>query len=66
MYYLRSKAAVDPIKFTLAAKHQRKFDSTEAETSTINTQQTQNGEAEMQMSEGAACNMDDGCLSCGA
>jgi ribonucleoside-diphosphate reductase alpha chain len=25
MYYLRSKAAVDPIKFTLSAKHQRRF-----------------------------------------
>ena len=28
MYYLRSKAAVDPIKFTLSAKHQRKFGTT--------------------------------------
>lgn len=25
MYYMRSKAAVDPIKFTLSQKHQRKF-----------------------------------------
>jgi ribonucleoside-diphosphate reductase alpha chain len=25
MYYLRSKAAVDPIKFTLSSKHQNKF-----------------------------------------
>ena len=25
MYYLRSKAAVDPIKFTLSDKHQRKY-----------------------------------------
>jgi len=25
MYYLRSKAAVDPIKFTLSTKHQQKF-----------------------------------------
>ena len=29
MYYLRSKAAVDPIKFTLSSKHQTKFASTE-------------------------------------
>lgn len=29
MYYLRSKAAVDPIKFTLSAKHQRKFTESE-------------------------------------
>ncbi|MBU6340624.1 MAG: ribonucleoside-diphosphate reductase subunit alpha [Bacteroidetes bacterium] len=27
MYYLRSKAATDPIKFTLSAKHQNKFAS---------------------------------------
>jgi ribonucleoside-diphosphate reductase alpha chain len=25
MYYLRSKAATDPIKFTLSQKHQQKF-----------------------------------------
>ena len=31
MYYLRSKAAVDPIKFTLSAKHQRKFAESELE-----------------------------------
>jgi ribonucleoside-diphosphate reductase alpha subunit len=30
MYYLRSKAAVDPIKFTLSAKHQRQFTNTQA------------------------------------
>ena len=31
MYYLRSKAAVDPIKFTLSSKYQNKFkDDTEA------------------------------------
>ena len=30
MYYLRTKSAVDPIKFTLSDKHQRKFvDQTE-------------------------------------
>lgn len=25
MYYLRTKSAVDPIKFTLSEKHQKKF-----------------------------------------
>jgi ribonucleoside-diphosphate reductase alpha chain len=30
MYYLRSKAAVDPIKFTLSAKHQRNYIEEEA------------------------------------
>jgi ribonucleoside-diphosphate reductase alpha chain len=29
MYYLRSKAAVDPIKFTLSQKHQNKFTAVE-------------------------------------
>ncbi len=29
MYYLRSKAAADPIKFTLSQKHQQKFAGTE-------------------------------------
>ncbi len=29
MYYLRSKAAVDPIKFTLSSKHQTKFAGTQ-------------------------------------
>ena len=66
MYYLRSKAAVDPIKFTLKQEHQRKFDGAENEDSTTKTTQTQTGEVEMQMSEGASCSMDDGCLSCGA
>jgi hypothetical protein len=28
MYYLRSKAATDPIKFTLSQKHQQKFVAT--------------------------------------
>jgi ribonucleoside-diphosphate reductase alpha chain len=38
MYYLRSKAAVDPIKFTLSEKHQRRFvkqqETPEADTTT--------------------------------
>ena len=31
MYYLRTKAAVDPIKFTLSEKHQRKFVAADGE-----------------------------------
>ena len=54
MYYLRSKAAVDPIKFTLAAKHQNKFANVSEQTS------------EVEMVEGEVCNMDEGCLSCGS
>ncbi len=50
MYYLRSKAAVDPIKFTLGAKHQKKFVNQEEEV----------------MTEGEICTMEEGCLSCGS
>ena len=53
MYYLRSKAAVDPIKFTLSSKHQQKFiaeDQNEAE----------------EIIEGEVCTMEDGCLMCGS
>lgn len=56
MYYLRSKAAVDPIKFTLAAKHQRVSAQEEAEDQNMETQ----------VAEGAACTMEDGCLMCGS
>jgi ribonucleoside-diphosphate reductase alpha chain len=54
MYYLRSKAAVDPIKFTLSDKHQQKFVSKEQEVEIANE------------SMGDACSMEDGCLSCGS
>jgi ribonucleoside-diphosphate reductase alpha chain len=63
MYYLRSKAAVDPIKFTLSAKHQKKFvDKTEAPGELVQTVPV----TEETMEEGMACNMDDGCLMCGS
>ena len=65
MYYLRSKAAVDPIKFTLSAKHQQKYVTAEGEvkggeeavvaTETMEDQQ-----------DGMVCNMDEGCLMCGS
>ena len=58
MYYLRSKAAVDPIKFTLSEKHQQKF-----------TDGQQNGtspEAVEEIAEGEVCTMEDGCLMCGS
>lgn len=44
MYYLRSKSAADPIKFTLSAKHQRQFGESETEKMALppNTQATQN------------------------
>ncbi len=55
MYYLRSKAAVDPIKFTLSAKHQQKF---------IDKQEL----PQIDNEEALACSLDnpDECLMCGS
>ena len=59
MYYLRSKAAVDPIKFTLSQKHQRKFGGEETEEAQMSASLV---EAEVQ-----ACSLDDpDCLACSA
>ncbi|MDH3649897.1 MAG: ribonucleoside-diphosphate reductase subunit alpha [Saprospiraceae bacterium] len=58
MYYLRTKAAVDPIKFTLSKKHQQKFVGAENGT-VIST--------EMVETEVMACSLDDpSCEACGA
>jgi len=57
MYYLRSKAAVDPIKFTLDAEHQRIKASTEEKPSENEV---------MDIPEGAVCTMEEGCLMCGS
>jgi ribonucleoside-diphosphate reductase alpha chain len=69
MYYLRSKAAVDPIKFTLSDKHQRKYVAADAESGTkavtpenIKTESRDNQDFE----SGQSCSMDDGCLMCGS
>ncbi len=59
MYYLRSKAAVDPIKFTLSADYKKKYDTTAKEVMDVDTQ-------EQEVVEGEVCNMDDGCLMCGS
>lgn len=57
MYYLRSKAAVDPIKFTLDEQHQR----VQAQKSdTIEEQEV------MDLPEGTVCTMEEGCLMCGS
>ncbi len=56
MYYLRSKAAVDPIKFTLSEKHQQKF---------VDKQNESSPEME-EIVEGEVCTMEDGCLMCGS
>jgi ribonucleoside-diphosphate reductase alpha chain len=76
MYYLRSKAAVDPIKFTLSEKHQRKFVDGEEAQQKVNDVQAGNASMQMNASaangqstevvDGAACSMEDGCLMCGS
>lgn len=55
MYYLRTKAATDPIKFTLSEKYQKKFVN---ETVTVNEAANS--------SEGVSCSLDnpDGCEMC--
>lgn len=80
MYYLRTKAAVDPIKFTVGDVHQRRFvDHAKTDelidvipTINHNPQQVQVA-AEMLMaasednlSEGSICTMEDGCIMCGS
>lgn len=52
MYYLRSKAAVDPIKFTLDKKHQRIQSGESIETES------------MEIVEGEVCTMEEGCIMC--
>lgn len=71
MYYLRGKAAVDPIKFTLSDKHQRKFvKQDQAEMSAGQFQEDPNTPAspvnpEMEAS-GPVCTMEEGCIMCGS
>ncbi len=77
MYYLRSKAAVDPIKFTLGEKYQRTNSLDDTSISDIGSNQVENNnhlkedESDYKMltdnsiSMGAVCNMDDpDCLAC--
>lgn len=59
MYYLRSKAAVDPIKFSLSADYKKKYDTTKE---VMDVEEVQ----EQVVAEGDVCNMDDGCLMCGS
>lgn len=60
MYYLRSKAAVDPIKFTLDKKHQRIQAKATAGVTDLPEEQ------EPEYAEGEVCTMEDGCLMCGS
>ena len=74
MYYLRSKAAVDPIKFTLNQKHQRQSGTTvEAQVqapvanTSVATNETVVAKKLPTPIEGEVCNLDDpDCLMCGS
>jgi ribonucleoside-diphosphate reductase alpha chain len=67
MYYLRSRAAAEPIKFTLSAKHQTKFAPTNAPiVAAIIT--APKLEMVANSVDGLACSLDnpDDCLMCGS
>jgi ribonucleoside-diphosphate reductase alpha subunit len=74
MYYLRSKAAVDPIKFTLAEKHQRVGTKNSNSTITVDdvlndTVSTTTGQQVFPDTDDSpnACSLDDpNCLMCGS
>ena len=58
MYYLRSKSAVDPIKFSLSAGYKEKYSDDKEVMDLV--------EDDVSVMQGEVCNMDDGCLSCGS
>jgi ribonucleoside-diphosphate reductase alpha chain len=78
MYYLRSKAAVDPIKFTLSDKHQRKYvrkdtmdqldlpaEAPKQNGSSNSTSSLENINPMMDVSAtGPVCTMEEGCIMC--
>ncbi len=70
MYYLRSKAAVDPIKFTLKSEHQTKFSDSSEKVSTIPNPPSGNEKAvpqkmsAIEVQEGQSCTMEEGCIMC--
>ena len=75
MYYLRSKAAVEPIKFTLSSKYQQKFvgaENTVGFNNLVKTNGTVLAEnednVEANSEEGISCSIDnpDDCLMCGS
>jgi ribonucleoside-diphosphate reductase alpha chain len=66
MYYLRTKSAADPIKFTLSDKHQRKFTAASEQLQKTITTPTALAPT-LTPTEPKACSLDDPtCLSCGS
>lgn len=66
MYYLRSKAATDPIKFTVNQKAQQEVAAAKKNMVTAGTAGTV-GSADIEATEGQVCNLDDpDCLMCGS
>jgi ribonucleoside-diphosphate reductase alpha chain len=79
MYYLRSKAAVEPIKFSLSEKHHKKYlnqnQTTTAELpyeapkhSDMNTPSASldSMTPSMDVASGPVCTMEEGCVMCGS
>lgn len=63
MYYLRSKAAVDPIKFTVTQKAQKQM----AAANKVETTADKSIQQAPESTEGQACSLDDpDCLMCGS
>jgi ribonucleoside-diphosphate reductase alpha chain len=77
MYYMRSKSAVDPIKFSISQKHQRQFGTATPVGAVKAAQPVAVAEARPKFNvaamaaadefEGKACSMDDpDCEACSA
>ena len=66
MYYLRSKAAVDPIKFTLSEEHQKSLLKKKAAAMSTTGASADAEVSEPEIVEGEVCTMEDGCLMCGS
>jgi ribonucleoside-diphosphate reductase alpha chain len=78
MYYLRSKAAVEPIKFSLSEKHQRKYVNANQMTGidtiieqpkaseTMVSNSLDNMTPAMDVASGPVCTMEEGCVMCGS
>ena len=77
MYYLRSKAAVEPIKFSLSEKHHRKYVTTGEDQNSgipeapkmseqVQTKSLDDMTPSMDAASGPVCTMEEGCVMCGS